>query len=789
MPRPSLLRRLLPWLGVLLLAGYCTLGISRVRFEVDVTRLLPADLPETTGARLYMQHFLRPSQILLLIESASSTQAEAAAARVASALASMDGAIARVTWQRADEDNSSWPELAAWMLLNQSETAWMEIEHRLARDRIASTLEDYIETLATSPFMQEGLAGYDPLGLVSPLLEAIGSTVRDASEFASADGKLRVLYVDLRAASHDYRAIAGQLQAIRRTAEQAAGSGAILRLTGEPAFLAEISLNMERDMKRSALTTLLLTTLLVWVFFRQLRLLPLLALCLGLIFALTLATCGLLTGSLTALTIGFGSILIGLSADYGVLVFQARRRSGADARTAARMAAPGILWAMTTTSTVFLALLPLGFPGLSDLGLLVACGVLIGAAVMLFVLPPLLERLGGAVIPGAQPLPGSAGAWRSGGALALGLLLLCAAGLAARGLPKVDAASGSIRPRNSEAYAAMETLEAALGGGQNALGLLVSADHTRDMPARLAAARAALDTLRQRGLILSHALPDIMWPDAARRQAALQGPAARLLAEEPWLRAAVEAAGFTGDAWSLTGSIFAHWRAWMTAGIPDLPADQDARWLVERVLSLPAGGGGALLGAVQAAPATGLAALVDQLPEGCHLVGGNLLTQTLDRYLNRGFKGITFLFASLTLLLLAIALRAWRPWLLAALCLAVSYAALLGLMSWLDLRWNAFTLPALLLSLGTGSDYFIHLILRLQAGERSTDVRAALAPALIVCAGSSILGFGSLLTASSAGLASMGLVCAAALALNLISALLVMPWLWDCQRKAKPDMR
>jgi predicted RND superfamily exporter protein len=128
---------------------------------------------------------------------------------------------------------------------------------------------------------------------------------------------------------------------------------------------------------------------------------------------------------------------------------------------------------------------------------------------------------------------------------------------------------------------------------------------------------------------------------------------------------------------------------------------------------------------------------------------------------------------------LAFAFRAWRPFVLVVLCLGVSYAALLGLMAWLDLRWHAFTLPALLLSLGTGSDYFIHLILRMQGGATAAEARGELGPALVVCAGSSMLGFGSLVTASSSGLASMGVVCAAALGLNLVAALLVMPWLWE----------
>ncbi len=787
MSKPPPSRRLLPWLLAALTLGYIALGISRVRFEVDITQLLPENLPEARGARGFMRHFLPPAEVMLLLEGEDAAATEQAAARVAEALAAQPGLVKRVTWQRADENTAAWTELAAWALLSQPAQSWQKLEARLAEDQVETTLEDYVETLAASPFLQDGLAGYDPLGLVAPLLDTLGGAGGNASEFASADGRLRVVYADLATATSDYRAADQQLKALRETAAAAAGAGVRLSLTGEPAFLAEISLSMERDMKHSALTTLLLTTLLVWLVFRRLRLLPLLALCLGLTFLLTLATCGLLTGSLTALTVGFGSILIGLSADYGVLVFQARLRQGGDARAAARQARPGVLWAMATTMAVFLALLPLGFPGLTDLGLLVACGVVIGALVMLLLLPRLLDRW--AALPAEPRQTGSQAnhwAWRAGSVLALALLLGCAAGLLVRGLPRVDASSGSIRPRDSEAYAAVERLESALGGGANNGSLLVEAARPEAMAAQLTAVRAALESLRNEGAIASFALPEALWPDPERRAAALQGPVRRLLEAEPRLRHAVEGAGFTEEALALSAGIFAHWRAWIATSAPLLPENQDANWLVRRLVSVQPDGACALLGMVKLAEHTELADLRERLPEDCHPTGGGALASAMDHYLNQGFKGISLLFAAVTLLLLGAALRAWRPWLLVTFCLGVSYAALLGLMSWLDLSWNAFTLPALLLSLGTGSDYFIHLILRLQTGEPAASARGALAPALVVCAGSSVLGFGSLLTASSSGLASMGLVCAAALALNLVSALLLMPWLWQRLQLGKP---
>lgn len=769
-------RRLLPWLCAVLLAAYCVLGIARIQFDVDITRMLPPDLPEAEGARQFMRHFLKKAEVLLLLEAGTAEQAEAAAAAVARALEAEPELVARVTWQRTDEDAGAWTELAAWALLNQPEADWRALEERLAADRLDATLEEYVETLATSPFLQEGLAGYDPLGLVSPLLERAGDT-QGASEFASADGRLRVLYVELREATSNYRLAAERLQRLRSLAGRAAPEAA-LSLTGEPAFLAEISHSMERDMKLSAATTLLLTTLLVWLVFRRLRLLPLMAFCLLLTFALTLATCGLIAGSLTALTVGFGSILIGLSADYGILVFQARQTSGGDARSAARQARHGVLWSMATTAVVFLALLPLGFPGLSDLGMLVACGVLIGSGVMLLILPRLLDGW----IPiekAVAPWAGDGPVWQWGRRLALLILLGCASALILRGLPRVDASSGSLRPRGSEAYAAAERLEEALGEGRGTLSLLVAADRKEALRERLLAARTALEALKREGKIASFSLPDAFWPDQGRRQAALTGPVRRLLEAEARLRDAVMAAGFTDEAWALAEGVFRHWRGWLPAGAPELPASPSARWVTERLLSLPADGGAALLARAVLTQDTSAAELATLLPKGCHPVGGDLLTRTLDRFLTQGFRGISISFAAITMLLLALAFRAWRPWLMMVLCLSAGFAALLGMMSWLDLRWNAFTLPALLLSLGASNDYFMHLLFRLQKGESAAAARGALAPALTVCAGSSILGFGSLLTASNTGLVSLGLVCSAALALNWLSALFVMPWLWE----------
>ncbi|MCB1228323.1 MAG: MMPL family transporter [Verrucomicrobiales bacterium] len=769
--------------------AYLAWGISRISFEVDVTRLLPPDLPEAKGARAFFRHFLRHDQALILLEAADAETAQQTATTLQQSLHQHPELASRCVIDQPETDPDALAELAAWALLNQPESYLDERRTALSADRLSDTLEAYLNDLADSPFFGQGLAGYDPFGWITPLMDQ-QQNLGASSEFASADGCFRVIYVDLTENKTDYRDTAAQITALRqivRTTVEQISPHPQWWITGEPAFYAEISQTMEQDMKRSGITTLLLTTLLVWLVFRRIRLLPLLALSLTLVFGLTLSTCGLWMGTLTALTIGFGAILIGLSADYGILVFQALRRQPTSPATALQQVRPSVLWAMSTTAAVFLALIPLGFPGLADLGRLVAVGVLIGAAVMLLLFPRLLLRWGGLQQETAptQPTHSAASAEhlsRRAAPIVLLLLLGLSAGLLVRGMPHADARSGSLRPEHSEAYAGMDHLEKRLGGSDGGLSLILTADSIDAMDQRLQQTHNWLQ--KHQSDIITSGLPMEMWPRPQAQQLALKNTAASWVAQADRLHQALDTAGFTEEAWQLSQRMIAHWADWLQHGVPILPRSTTAHWLAERLVSLPqpqdASPEAATLGRLNLRTSADPAQLQADAPEGVYLVGGGLMERTLDRYLQRGFAGVSLLFSLITLAILALALRAWRPLLLVSICIILSFSALLGLMSWLDLDWNAFTLPALLLSLGTGSDYFIHLILRIRR-EKSPGAAgralAELAPALTVCGGSTILGFGSLLTAAIPGLSSMGLVCAAALALNLLTALTLLPWM------------
>ena len=766
-------------LGVLLFAIYCAAGMGRLSYDVEVSSLLPQDLPETEGFRSFLRHFAQRGELILTLEAESREGADVASKAVAKQLLMETSKVKRVVWQREETDAAQWSELVGWSVLNQRPEAFKAWEDRLKADTFPALLATKMEDLADSPTVLASKGGYDPLGLLDGML-GTGDMADGGSEFGSADGRFRVLYVDSVEPLGDYRKANAWVEEMRSIAERAAPAVKI-RMTGDPAIKAEISRTMEADMKSSLGITLVLIGLLVWLGYRSVRLLPLLALGLLLTFLLTLGTCGLFLGSLTMLTVGFGAILIGLSADYGVMLYQRSLEAGGDYREGARRARLGVFWAAATTSAVFLALIPLGFPGLTQLGLLVAGGVVIGAFVMLGLLPRALERWGGKPRMNAESGWFGKSRWDQPMAWCAGVvLLLGVGGLFWHGLPKVDVRSGSLRPKRSETFSTMDLMRDRLTGSTGGLSVLITGGSEQEAAERLDSAWQWLESEKAAGRVRSFSLPVPFVNNPEHRQENLV-VASRVLSQRDRLHKEVMDAGFTEDAWNLANGAFDQWKQWLSSERPQdiRPTNSNNQWMLRRITSVrDEGRDCAVLGFVTPTPGNSSRELSPALPRGVYLAGVEVLNETMNSLLQKGFFGISLLFACLTLALLAIALRSWRTLALVLMGITLSYASLLGSMSWFGLSWNFFTLPALLISLGTGSDYFIYVVLELTATPHVARMRQRIGRAIIVCVGNSVIGFASLLGANCSGLSNMGLVCALALTLNTLCALFVMPPLY-----------
>ena len=827
MPRTSLAAGKI--VGVAALLVGVGIGLSRISFNVDILRLLPGNLRQVQGLSRFLKYFAQPDELILTVEAKDPPTAQRAADDIAAKLSAMPQTIrraaARPPWEN---DPGQLVELLAFLTINQPPAAVRELLARTRPGRAADTLQDTRERLADSASPQEvGLLSYDPYGLAGPLASAALAAGADQSEFASADGTFHLVYVQAARPFANYRDAGRWIAEIHRaTAPWQGKDGVTLGFTGEPAFVASISSSMQGDMQSSGVVTLLVIALIFYACYR--RGWPLLELqgMLLLTFLVTLAIAGWCFDQLTVIGVGCAAILIGLCVDYGYFIYQRGRRHTGTLRELQRQCLRYIVWTAGTTAAAFFALNVSSLPGLSQLGNLVGVGVVVGAVVMLTVFAPLTlrrrQRNGRASAPLAGPgntpssgigrgaeaksprdVPASAsgalalqpanaverlltssrfnrlGAWAT-----LALVAVLLGTLLVKGLPGTDFSATPLRPRHSEAYAAIDRISQKLLDGEGEpLSLVVEGGTVEEVRARLLSAEAQLAAGQQRGLIrrFRTALP--LWPDAANQRANL--PLLQTLAAQaPRLRQTLLDAGFREEAFGLTEGVLRQVTQWSAQTPPVWPDNAASRWVLRR-LARHADGRWFALGVVQPDPrhATELDGAVTGA--GIYLTGWPLLTGELRQVIPREFAGAVAGVAVVVLGLLALAFRDARALGLFVGATGLVGLCLLGAMSLLGLRWNVFNLAALLLLLGTGTDYSILLLLALR--RNGGDVPAArreISLVVVLCALSAAAGFGTISWANHAGLASLGQTCALGLLLDAAVSVFLLPpaWAWCGQR-------
>jgi len=773
----------LRWLLVAaLLAAYCVAGFSRISFDVEILKLLPTHLRQVQGLSLFLEHFSLPEEVMLTVEAAEAETADQAATDLAAHLRAQPALVQRAVERAPWEDSpQQLAEFLAFALLNQPPEKIREMKARLAPDVVGATLGDSIEKLGASIApLEVAMLSYDPLGLTSPLEfdRLIPSGAQ--SEFSSADGTFRVIYVRSARVFHNYRDNIAWLNELKQTcAEWNAGKKVTLGFTGEPAFVADIAGSMHRDMATSGGVTLALIAAIFWFCFRRAH--PLFALqgMLVLTFLLSLATAGLFLDELTVIGVGFASIMIGLSVDYGYFVYQSSRHHTGTTGELQWRCLRNVMWTAGTTAAAFITLNASSLPGISQLGTLVGIGVIVGAAVMLGIFTPISLRLKAPMADSAierffaSPRKTAVGGW-----LTLALMLGLTATLAVKGLPRFDFSAESLRPRVSGAYDAMDRVYTHLADDRNLLSLIVTGTSEDEVYSRLQAAETRL------GGASSFTTPLAIWPQSAHQRENL-ATLVPLAAELPRLRQAVIAAGFKEEAFGLAEAVFNKWSAWAEARLPVWPQNDASRWILRRI-ARQADGKFFALGIVHPKPGEESALVAAVESEGVYLASWSQLGRELGHVIPREFESVIAGLIGIVLLLLAIAFRSVRAVLIFIGATALTFAALLGAMSLFGLKWNLFNLAAILLLLGTGIDYSILMLLALRRnGGDVADAHRSLGLVIFLCSTSSIVGFGTIGWANHIGLASLGITCALGLTFAALIALFLLPfaWRWSAKRE------
>lgn len=776
------------WLMLLLGLGIlaAALGLGKLRFDPDILSMLPPEMPEVRGLKAFHDGFARQDELLLLIEGGADDEGLLgdAAESLAGAL-ERSGNVRRARWrQQWEEQGDGLAELLAYLWLNGPEEIATAQADRFADARAEGTLEEALARVATAMDGEEMvMRANDPFGFLRhPALAVLSAMSEDgAGGFESPDGRAHLLLAEATEPLHGYREAGGYLENVRETVarwQEDEGAGLTVRITGEPAFAAEIGGAMENDMRGTVGLTAVLIGLLFWFVQRRFSLLVGLGGVLGLVFIAALGLAGWIFGELSIMAAGFAAILIGLTVDYGVLICQEAKLAGHNRRALLGSTGKSILWAAATTAVVFLALNLSSLPGIAQLGTTVAAGIVVGAVIMLGIYLPWVAKLGA----GRKPRQTHRGGALPSGVVAAATVLLAAAAsgvLVWKGVPGIEFDSRMMRPRDSTAMAAFDRVQALFPQWDSGdLQLIIEADTDEAMAERLATARSRTDALD--GEIDRALFPDGWWPAAGHQQANL--PALRALADDaPRLLAIADRVGFTAEGLALGRAVMEELARLTREQTPVFPQSAAARDLLRMFVSRDADGGGSLLARITPADGADPAgrdylAFRDLSGDGIWLTGWSLLRPAVAPLVRQDLTRVFLPMVALMIVMLAFIFR--RPGDVGKILLAMTLSGLvlLATMAGLGIGWNFLNIAATPLLLGTGIDYGIHVMVALRrTGGNVAAMWHGTGKAVLFCGCSTAIGFGSLCFASNDAMASLGTVAVIGILASMLVSVFLLP--------------
>jgi predicted RND superfamily exporter protein len=757
---------------------------SRLHVSGDLSALFPDHGGAAMLARV-VRAFGGGDLAIVLVRGDDPKEVEAGASEIGKALADRPTVVGVVDQAPPRETDPS--------------LAWIFAGPR-ARDRLAAALtpEGMRGRLAGSKELLLGPAAgeaadwlaRDPLRLaLVPWDEraeiAAGLTVSSDGAFVADGGRARLVALQPRGRAFDSDAAHAFVADVdaARAAVVAAHPGLSIELAGGHATAVATEAMIRADMEWSSALSSVLATVVFLLTFRRMRaaLAVLPPLVLGTLWTLAIAAT---FNGLTAVSVAFGAVVIGVGVDTGVHVYAALLdglRSGLSHAEAAvearRKTQRPVMLAAIAAGACFAALALSELRALRELGILCGAGEVLTSLAILAVTPEL-----GALVERGEPPPPLRGRWialldratatRPRAAVALGLALLPLLFLAAMGGPRVGEAIVAIRPAALAPLATQAKIFELFGGTPNQWILVTHDRDPVEARARADAVAEALDPLVADGTVLGYDTLSSFAPSprtverrlAARDALDLPAAAERLAKE-------LADGGWDVDALAPAIEALRHpSRAQRTEPPP---------WMVARYMAEDSGETLVLTFVRPPSDTVHHARIIEAAkaadPE-LVFTGYPVLEKALKEGLARELPEVAAVALLVVVFALSASLRSLRSVVLAAGTILISVAFVAAAMRVLGIGWHVYDALVLPVLLGITMDEAMFLLHSADKHEGAIgETLAEQGPLVLSTALTTAAGFGALVICRFDGLRDVGAVGALGSVAGVLSALLVVP--------------
>ena len=772
-------RRRLLLAGTVLLLALCVLSLLHVRPQEDVAAMLPSGTGRLADDLRLMNLSPLGKKVLITLHAEPETEPEALFDSADAVTAGLAPPLFTEVLAGPDTDRGMKETLGLLAALPNLFTASDadRVEELTTTKAIRLALQrDLSDLLSPQGLALKQVIQADPLGIrslipdkLAPLRPASGIHINEG-RFVSEDGKNLLLMADTSVAVTDSAGALRLRQTLEALASTALLPGVTMTAISGHRYTLANSEAAKRDLGLVLTVSALCIALIFAVFIRSIRGLPALILP-GAALCIAGVGTALLLGSISGITLGFGAVLMGISADFGLHVFYALRSAPDGPGPAMARVSRPILYGALTSFGAFGALGLSSLPGIRELALFSIIGLAAALVLALVVLPHLVvARSRATALPSPQPSPRYPARPWLWVVWAVFLLACLALGTKA-GVNGDLRALGYVPP----ALAEEEALTRRLWGGPRDKAMVFSrGDSLDEALAKNELVYAEVtdnlgkDSLDMNGLVsLAPLLPSQATQEANRDRWTgywQEGPA----------RSARESIMVEGEALGFSKGAFDSFFSLLGSQPPPISLE-----------SLKALGLGGLSGLLLAKEDTSFLALtlapdepqlIDLFPPekenqlGVRLVSGSRLRELLDQTLSKDF--VLFAGASFAAMavLLAVLFRNLRRTLLAMVPPLTGAAAVIGVLGLLGTGLNLFNVVSIPLILGLGADYGIFMVNDLSRPEKSNSRRAVLVSGLTTLA-----GFGGLSLASHPSLHAIGVTVLLGIGAALPAALLLLP--------------
>ena len=798
----------LVWLAVVLMAvASIYILVTRLTLDTEVLNLLPGKFASVQGLKIYNNDFAQTRQLTfaLVCQPNDADRLEEFAPVFAERLRHQPWStrVLAGSPMETPEGVHDLQGLAVPLLLNLEPQAFAKTIAGLQPANLRARLGRLHQEIEAGSPRPEFELSLDPLGIVAPALKPFASNAAfdEGQPLTSPDRTTRIFLAVTNQptiSAFDCQALMVKVDAFRASASAGwEGDGPLeILVTGRSAYVAEISLSMRHDIIVTLFGSIFLVGGVFYVGFR--RWLPLVGMGFSLLLSCLVALAAglLIFHELNMVTIGMCAILIGLGVDFAILIFgryqQARNEGSEHAPAIAEAIAKlgrAIFFGAFTTAVGFLALLLANSGGFTQLGTLIAIGILVAGLFMTSVFflftrehsrPPRNDWILTVVRLYVRRTLRSPGLilW-----LALPILLILFALALLPQLPLIfDASTHSMEPKSSAAGHALAVIMAKMPVRWEPVLGIVRAPNEEQLHEDWRKIEAHWQNLEQTGAIRSFSTPAALalsprlMEQNRQRLGAVDFAETRRALEE-----AITGEGFSRETFVPGFKLLQQLEAVAhgTIPIPDwrkaLPVSSSWWFLVDRYFAAdPLLTVGFVTTNKPVETRDQKETLTRELPVAevpMTLSGWSFTLTDLIPWSHHQLIVISTLMAFFDAFLLAMLYRDWRLWLIQVITLALAIGAMIATMKLAHIPLNLLNVLAFRLVLAIGVDYGIYVLLVWQrAREIEHDVAGVLKP--VALAGlTAIAGFGSLGLANNPTLSGLGVACAIGLAWSLFATI------------------